>query len=164
MNLKPLIGGIVAGVAGALVWGGITYATKMEVGWIAWGVGFCVGVAVRYLAGGAEHAGLGVMAAGIAIGSVVLGKFLAVHWLVANVMNTGAPRQVDMVLNYAFVVASARRRRSRCAGRREKGCTTPNPDKTSRRMCSPKPRRSGTRCLPPNRKPSGPPRSRTWMS
>ncbi|HSF17689.1 MAG TPA: hypothetical protein VLK65_19255 [Vicinamibacteria bacterium] len=95
--------GVFAGLVGAAVWAGISYLTGYEVGWIAWGVGALVGVAVRFaskpdvsLTGdGAEDAireiraesnqvGPGVVAAAIAIAAVLVGKYAAVMLVIGN--------------------------------------------------------------------------------
>lgn len=47
---QPLAGAIIAGLVGALVggglWAGIVLVTNYEVGWVAWGVGALVGIAM----------------------------------------------------------------------------------------------------------------------
>jgi hypothetical protein len=81
---KAAAGGVVGGLIGALVWAGIAYAFHAEIGWIAWGVGFLVGVGVRLAAGERDGPGYGLIAILIAALAVVGGKYLAVHWLVAS--------------------------------------------------------------------------------
>ncbi len=79
------IAAVVGGLIGASIWAGITYATGMEIGWIAWGVGLCVGVAVRVGAGETTD---GIMPGGIAvvgaIAALMVGKYAAIHLLVGN--------------------------------------------------------------------------------
>ena len=83
---KSLLAGIIGGAVGAIVWAIISYYANAEVGWIAWGIGFVVGVFVRVAAGEAFEGPLpGAMAAGIAILSVVIGKYAAVHMAVSAV-------------------------------------------------------------------------------
>ena len=89
---------------GAAVWAGIAYFAGYEVGWVAWGIGALVGVAVRfaskpdvsYTGDAAEDAirelhaesdqiGPGSIAAAIAIVAVLVGKYLAVMLLLGNI-------------------------------------------------------------------------------
>lgn len=81
--IKWIGAGMIAGLFGALVWAGISYGTNYEVGYIAWGIGAIVGFAVRAVAGNdKEGFAPGATAVVVAIGAVLLGKFLAVHFLV----------------------------------------------------------------------------------
>lgn len=78
-----ILGGLLGGAAGAAIWVIVGLVTHLEVGWIAWGVGFLTGAGLRYAAylGGDEESQLqGVLAAALAIVSVVAAKFL-VGWL-----------------------------------------------------------------------------------
>src|SRR5687768_196096 len=80
MNLlKQVIAGTIGGLIGALIWAGISYATNYEIGWIAWGIGFLVGFCVRWGAGETQGTGPGVVAAGLAMGAVLLGKAMAIY-------------------------------------------------------------------------------------
>ena len=83
-TVKMLIAGSIGGLLGALIWAGISYATNYEIGWIAWGMGFVVGVCVRMAAGEQEGATPGGIAAALALGSVLLGKYLAVHMMMVG--------------------------------------------------------------------------------
>jgi hypothetical protein len=82
---KWIIAGSIAGLVGAAIWAGISYALNAEIGWIAWGIGVVVGFAVRLVAGESEEGfAPGATAAVIAIGAVLLGKYAAASLLVAN--------------------------------------------------------------------------------
>jgi hypothetical protein len=50
-----VIGGAVAALGGAAVWAAITVATKYQIGYMAVGVGFLVGFAVRFLGRGSTQ-------------------------------------------------------------------------------------------------------------
>ncbi len=79
--------GLAAGLAGAGVWLAIAHFANVEIGWIAWGIGFLVGVAVRYVAYLSdidESATLGIYAAVVAAGSIVLAKYGLYHMLVVS--------------------------------------------------------------------------------
>ena len=78
------VAALVGGLIGAAIWAGITYFTGYEVGWIAWGIGFVVGGAVRVGAGTHVGAGPGVVAVVGAIAALLVGKYAAVHLLVSH--------------------------------------------------------------------------------
>jgi hypothetical protein len=81
--IKWIGAGMIAGLFGAFVWAGISYGTNYEVGYIAWGIGAIVGFAVRAVAGNdKEGFAPGATAVAVAIGAVLLGKFLAAHFSV----------------------------------------------------------------------------------
>lgn len=83
-----LVGGSVAGLIGAAVWGAVAAFTWHEAGIIAWGIGGFVGFGVRIAARDEDvGVGPGLTALGIAVASVILGKFLAVHFLLASIEN-----------------------------------------------------------------------------
>src|SRR5690606_35955381 len=77
--------GSIAGLIGASAWGAIAAFTFTEWGILAWGIGGFVGFGVR-VGAREEDVGLapGLTALGIAMFAVILGKFLAVHFLLAS--------------------------------------------------------------------------------
>lgn len=83
---RSIAAGVVGGVVGTIVWAIISYYANAEVGWIAWGIGFVVGVFVRVAAGESFEGPVpAVLAAGIAILSVLCGKYAAIHLAVSSV-------------------------------------------------------------------------------
>ena len=109
---KWVAAGSVGGLVGAAVWAAITYTTNYEIGWIAWGIGFVVGVFVRFAAGEAEE-GLapGLTAAIIAILAVLGGKYAAVHMLVSHELDSVteiAITEEDMIVSYADEIINER--------------------------------------------------------
>ena len=50
--LMGLIGGGIAMLVSAIAWGAITYFTQYQISWMSIGVGFLVGVAIRYFGKG----------------------------------------------------------------------------------------------------------------
>lgn len=78
MKATSIIGAIVGGLAGALVWGAIAKFLQIEVGYVAWGVGLAVGF-LSY-AFGCRGIANGVLCAFIALASIYAGKVLAVKW------------------------------------------------------------------------------------
>jgi len=95
--VKMAIGGALAGLIGAGIWAGIGYFTGLEIGWIAWGIGMLVGIGVRVVGSqevatfdkaqrrmvrsrvGAEGPLAGMVAAVLAVVSVLAGKYALVH-------------------------------------------------------------------------------------
>ena len=81
------IGAIVAGAATALlcavVWGIISILTGYQIGWIAVGVGFAVGVAVRVVGNG-DNPIFGIVAGTLSLLAVVLGNVICIAGVLAN--------------------------------------------------------------------------------
>ncbi len=95
--VKMAMGGAVAGLIGAAIWAAIGYFTGLEIGWIAWGIGMLVGIGVRLVGSqevayfdktqrrmvrsraGAEGPLAGMVAAVLAVVSVLAGKYALVH-------------------------------------------------------------------------------------
>jgi hypothetical protein len=77
--------GLGAGLLAALIWAGFSYATGRELGWIAWGVGLIIGLGVR-LANPDAYGGWvpGILAAVLAVPSLLGGKYLAVRFIMAR--------------------------------------------------------------------------------
>jgi hypothetical protein len=67
--------GFVAAIVGAAIWAGITVATEYQIGWMAVGVGFLVGIAVRQFGKGSTPV-YGVIGAALALVGCVLGNVL----------------------------------------------------------------------------------------
>jgi hypothetical protein len=96
--LRCLIGGIIGGAIGVLAWVLIGYYAHYEIGWIAWGIGFLTGFGVRYAdfqADSEGSVGKGVMAAALAVGAIVVAKYLVLLLLIGQ---AGAPIQ-DAIAN-----------------------------------------------------------------
>lgn len=72
------IGAVVGGAVGALVWAAIARFLHMEIGYVAWGVGFAVGFGSALL-GGCGLAN-GIFCSLTCLLSIFAGKVLAVHW------------------------------------------------------------------------------------
>ena len=79
--LPGLAGGLIAAVAGALVWGLIVIKTDYEIGFAAWGIGFLCGLAVVRFAGGRKGLPLQVVAVVTALAGVALGKYITFAYL-----------------------------------------------------------------------------------
>jgi hypothetical protein len=71
-----VIGGTIAAVIGAAIWAAITVATKFQIGWMAIGVGFLVGIAVRTFGKGITRT-FGIVGAVLSLLGCMLGNVLS---------------------------------------------------------------------------------------
>jgi hypothetical protein len=78
--------GLAAAAVGAGLWALITIFTGFQIGWMAVGVGFLVGWAVR-MAGNGRHSAFGIMGALLALGGCALGNLLAIIMIAARQYN-----------------------------------------------------------------------------
>jgi len=83
-----IIGGAIGGILGAVVWAAVTYFTEYQIGWLALGVGYLVGIGVRLLGKGIDKM-FGIAGGVIALVSVVLGNFLTSLGYVAKAYEMG---------------------------------------------------------------------------
>ncbi|MCW5962376.1 MAG: hypothetical protein KIS76_19605 [Pyrinomonadaceae bacterium] len=70
-----IVGGFAAAVIAAFVWALVTYITNFQIGYMAIGVGFLVGLAVRHLGKGVDTK-FGIVGCAFALFGCVLGNFL----------------------------------------------------------------------------------------
>lgn len=82
MLVRWIVSALIGAIMGAAIWAGITYFTNYEIGWIAWGIGLLVGIAVRMGAENEAGFGPGAVAAIFAVASILAGKYAAIHLLV----------------------------------------------------------------------------------
>jgi hypothetical protein len=75
--------GLVAAAIGGGLWALVTIITGFQIGWMAVGVGFLVGWAVR-VAGKGSHPVFGYLGAALALGGCALGNLLAVLVIAAR--------------------------------------------------------------------------------
>jgi len=83
-----IVGGAAGGLLGAIVWAAVTYFTEYQIGWLALGVGYLVGIGVRLLGKGIDKV-YGLAGGVIALISVVLGNFLTALGYVAKAYQMG---------------------------------------------------------------------------
>lgn len=74
---KAVIAGCVAAVIGGLIWGGISKASGYEIGWVAIGIGFLCGIAVRSIGKG-HGPQFQIVAAATALGGIAFGKIFSI--------------------------------------------------------------------------------------
>ena len=75
--------GLIAALAGAAVWAGVTIATEYQIGWMAVGIGFLVGIAVRAGGKGIDQV-FGIVGAVLSLVGCVLGNLFTVAWFVSQ--------------------------------------------------------------------------------
>lgn len=80
--LMGLVGGVIAMLVGAIVWGAITYFTNYQIGWMAIGVGFLVGLAIKFFGKGKTLI-FGVSGAVLALIGCVLGNLMFYSGIIA---------------------------------------------------------------------------------
>jgi len=80
--------GTAAGLLGALIWGMLVYFTGYKIGYIAIGVGALTGFGVRMGLGGEGGFDTGMIAAIIAMISVILGEYLIIY---LSIQQSGLP-------------------------------------------------------------------------
>lgn len=79
--LTAALAGLGAAVVAGVAWGLIVKWTGYEIGFAAWGVGFVVGTAVAFGAQGRRGMPFSAIAVVLALGGIVLGKYLAFVWI-----------------------------------------------------------------------------------
>jgi len=80
---RGIIGGLLGGLIGAMLWALVTYVTDFQIGWMAVGVGFMVGLGMHSMGRGIDRI-FGVVGAIIALLGVVLGNFLVIIGVIAD--------------------------------------------------------------------------------
>jgi hypothetical protein len=78
-----LIGGGIAMLVSAIIWGAVTYFTEYQIGWMAIGVGFLVGIAVKFFGKGKTPA-FGISGAVLALIGCVLGNLIFYSGFIAR--------------------------------------------------------------------------------
>jgi hypothetical protein len=78
-----VIGGLLAAVVGALIWAVITVVTSYQIGWMAVGIGFAVGGAIRMLGHGLDKS-FGYLGAILSLFGCLLGNFLSICMVIAT--------------------------------------------------------------------------------
>ena len=84
--IKGAAGGMIGAVIGAAIWTGVTYTTQYQIGWMAVGVGFLVGVLVRHMGRGIDKS-FGVIGAVFALLGCLIGNILSMCAFVAHDQN-----------------------------------------------------------------------------
>jgi hypothetical protein len=78
-----LVGGAVAMLVGAVLWGAITYLTEYQIGWMAIGVGFLVGIGIKFFGRG-KTIGFGISGAILALIGCLIGNLIFYAGIIAR--------------------------------------------------------------------------------
>jgi len=78
------VAGLVAAIAGGVVWGLIVKWSEYEIGFVAWGIGFVTGMAVLLAAGGRKGVALQAIAIVAALIGILIGKYLSFALIVQD--------------------------------------------------------------------------------
>ena len=81
--IMGLIGGGLAMLVNAVIWGAVTYFTEYQIGWMAIGVGYLVGIAVKFFGKGKTMI-FGISSAGLALLGCALGNLLFYSGVIAR--------------------------------------------------------------------------------
>ncbi|HEU4745823.1 MAG TPA: hypothetical protein VFS61_11330 [Anaerolineales bacterium] len=81
--LMGLIGGVIAMLLSAIAWGAITYLAEYQIGWMSIGVGFLVGIAIRFFGKGKTMI-FGISGAILALIGCLLGNLLFYSGMIAR--------------------------------------------------------------------------------
>ena len=85
---KALVFGLLAALVGAVCWATVTVLTGYQIGWMAVGVGFLVGLAVR-LGGKGWSKGYGFLGAALALLGCLLGNALTIVGYASKELDIG---------------------------------------------------------------------------
>ena len=80
---RAVVVGVAACLVGAVLWAVVTAVTRVQIGWMAIGIGALVGLSMRRFGRGVE-AHFGYVGAGLALFGCLLGNFLTVYVVVAT--------------------------------------------------------------------------------
>ncbi|HEY8509943.1 MAG TPA: hypothetical protein VIL32_16390 [Steroidobacteraceae bacterium] len=104
--LMGVVGGAMAAVTGALVWAVVTVLTGYQIGWLAVGVGFLVGITIRYSGRGSTMV-YRLLGAVFALLGCVAGNFFSVVAFAASEQGISFFEllpQVDVMRVVGFVI------------------------------------------------------------
>jgi len=101
--------GAIAALLGAAAWAAITVATEYQIGWMAIGIGFLVGFAVRMFGNGVSQP-FGYFGAGLALVGCLLGNLLSACGFIAQQEPSAALLDVTLgVLSQPVIAAEIMR-------------------------------------------------------
>ncbi len=85
--VRAIPAGLIAALAGGVAWGLIVKWSEYEVGFVAWGIGFLVGLAVVTATGGRRGPLLQAVAIVSSLIGILVGKYLSYALVVQQVAN-----------------------------------------------------------------------------
>jgi len=96
------LSGLVAAMVGAGVWAAVTVATEYQIGWMAVGIGFLVGYAVRFAGKGITPV-FGAVSSVISLLGCAVGNLLTFTWFIASAEGISF-MNVAVQLDFAIIV------------------------------------------------------------
>lgn len=85
---KAIIGGALFGLIGSTMWASVAYFTNYKIGWLAIGIGFIVGIGIRFMGKGSGEK-YKLIGAAIALLSCIVGDYFTVVAFASKEMNEG---------------------------------------------------------------------------
>lgn len=82
------LAGFIAAVIGAAVWAGVTVVTEYQIGWMAVGVGFLVGITMRAVGKGIDQI-FGIVGAVMSLIGCALGNLFTMAYFMADSFDLG---------------------------------------------------------------------------
>jgi hypothetical protein len=92
-----LLLGAAAGILGGLIWYAVVVLTNTQIGYLAVGVGFLVGVGVVFGAGKKRGLPLQLMSAGITLGAMALGEYFTVRHFIVELKRAQGHRHFPLL-------------------------------------------------------------------
>jgi len=102
------LAGLAASLAGAGIWAAVTIVTEYQIGWIAIGIGFVVGYAVR-LAGKGLDQTFGIVGGALALVGCALGNVIIITYYVALSENSAFMdifTQLDLAITFDMLTST----------------------------------------------------------
>ena len=93
--VPAILAGLAAAIAGGVVWGLIVKSTDYEVGFVAWGIGFIVAMAILFATRGRRGVPLQAIAIACALLGIAIGKYLSFAWVISDVAKEQTGGVVD---------------------------------------------------------------------
>ena len=93
--VPAILAGLAAAIAGGVVWGLIVKWTEYEVGFVAWGIGFIVAMAILLATRGQRGVPLQAIAIACALLGIAIGKYLSFAWVISDVAQEQTGGLVD---------------------------------------------------------------------
>jgi hypothetical protein len=93
--VPAILAGLAAAIGGGVVWGLIVKSTDYEVGFVAWGIGFVVAMAILFATRGQRGVPLQAIAIACALLGIAIGKYLSFAWVLSDVAQEQTGGVVD---------------------------------------------------------------------
>lgn len=100
--LMGTVSGLLAALLGAGIWAAVSVATEYQIGWMAVGIGFLVGLAMRYTGKGMTPV-FGTVSAALSLVGCLVGNIVTYTWFIADIEGM-AFMEVASQMNLAVVI------------------------------------------------------------